>query len=185
MRSELATKIDEVLEFLEPNWIAYENARIHGEANPVEPSISREELESLRKKALHIYVLAHSSGLANELPPEPKVDYETKLKLIGSLKGDRFYYTPKAVWFDALRAVARMAESSGGLKSDGKPGRKSTKKEDAKTYDEYHRGLEDRKWGMQTEYLREKYPSRWAKNPSAAKSWLSMLLKRVEERQNS
>jgi len=83
---------------------------IHGEVNPVEPSISIEELDSLRTKALDIYVLAHDSELANELPPEPNVDYETKLKLIGSLRGDRFYYTPKAIWFYGLRGLARRAD---------------------------------------------------------------------------
>jgi len=34
MRSELATKIDEALKFLEPNWIAYDKARIHEKATP-------------------------------------------------------------------------------------------------------------------------------------------------------
>jgi len=50
-------------------------------------------LKRLRTKAVDIYRLAHESGLANELPPEPKVDYETKLKLIGSGQDGRFYVT--------------------------------------------------------------------------------------------
>jgi hypothetical protein len=68
------------------------------------------------------------------------------------------------------------------LQQPKKRGRKSDPEGDAKIADEYWDGLEEGKWTGLSDYLKQRHKTRYDENRKAARSWLRMLLGRVEKR---
>lgn len=103
------------------------------------------------------------------------------------------YYTideePGVIYVEPMPSLAKWRSEQLNRRDRAKPivnpkrpGRKSDTKRDEAIAQEYSDGMERRLWKGQADYLMQKHPDK-TKNMNRATSWLSMLLKRVRERE--
>jgi hypothetical protein len=101
----------------------------------------------------------------------------TELRDLKWRRIDRLRWSPAD---PAIRQkLDRLMDKLGRTKA--KPGRKADPEGDAKRAKDFDRGYSAGLWGSQAEYLRKRRLKRWRESPTAAKAWLTQLLKRAEK----